>query len=114
MYKSQLVIDLLQNCDVLINVGFSTILLEAMILGKPTITIMTDHVDQYQDDGIIKNEITKPVYTSKELDAAINSMIHDKKFRENYVRKGNEFVQSYLSNPGTASDALVKYLNDTK
>ena len=114
VYKSQLVIDLLQNCDVLINVGFSTILLEAMILGKPTITIMTDHVDQYQDDGIIKNEITKPVYTSKELEAAINSMIHDKKFRENYVRKGNEFVQSYLSNPGTASDALVKYLNDTK
>jgi hypothetical protein len=109
VYKSQHIISLLQNCDVLINIGFSTILLEAMILGKPTITIMTDP-EFYQDDVIIKNEITKPVYNSQELKSAIDSMLNDKHFKENYVQKGTEFVQSYLANPGNASNSLIKYL----
>jgi hypothetical protein len=113
VYKSQYIIDLLQNCDVLINMGFSTILFEAMILGKPTITIMTDP-EYYQDDVIIKNEITKPVYNSQELKSAIDSMLNDKNFKENYVRKGKEFVQSYLDNPGNASNSLVKYLKSIK
>jgi len=109
VYKTQYIIDLLQNCEVLINMGFSTILLESMILGKPTITIMTNP-DLYQDDVIIKNKITQPVYTPLELKSAINSILFDKKFKENQIQKGKEFVQSYLANPGNASNSFVKYI----
>jgi hypothetical protein len=109
VYKSQNVIELLKNCDVLVNMGYSTTLLEAMILQIPTISIMTNS-SWYYDDEIIVNGITKSVKTPEELECAINSVFNDSNFRENLIQKGNDFVKKYLSNPGNASEKLIESL----
>lgn len=109
VFKSQNVIKLLEDCDVLVNMGFSTTMLEAMILQIPTISIMTNS-GWYSDDEIIVDGITKSVNTPEELEAAINSVLFDSVFRENLIQKGNNFVKKYLENSGTASKSLIKYL----
>ena len=111
IFKTQYIFDLLENCEILISMGFSTILLEAMMLGKPTITIMTNP-NWFKDDILIKNRITIPVYGSQELKSTIDSILNDKVFKENIIQNGYNFVNSYLENPGNASLALSRFLND--
>lgn len=113
IFKTQYIFDLLENCEILINMGFSTILLEAMMLGKPTITIMTNP-NWFKDDMLIKNHITIPVYGDQELKSAIDSILNDKVFKENIIQNGYDFVNSYLENPGNASLALSRFLDNKK
>lgn len=113
IFKTQYIFDLLQNCEILINMGFSTILLEAMMLGKPTITIMTNP-NWFKDDMLIKNRITIPVYDSQELKSTIDSILNDAVFKENIIQNGYKFVNSYLENPGNASITLTRFLDNQK
>jgi len=113
IFKTQYIFDLLENCEILINMGFSTILLEAMMLGKPTITIMTNP-NWFKDDMLIKNHITIPVYGSQELKLAIDSILNDKAFKDNIIQNGYNFVNSYLENPGNASAFLSSFLDNKK
>ena len=89
--------------------GWSTTILEAMILQIPVICINVNS-EVYCDDEIIVNGIIKSVNSPEELDDAINSVLFDSDFRENLIQKGNNFVKKYFTNPGNASKILSEYL----
>jgi hypothetical protein len=109
IFKTQNIIELLEKSDVVVSMDFSSLLFEAMILGKPTITYMVDS-EWYESDEIIQSEYTIPVRTPKEFENALNRIIHDKNFRNNLINKAKTFVDSRLVNQGNASNILIDYL----
>ena len=109
VYQSQNITKLLKNCDVLVSMGWSTAMLEAMILQIPVISININS-EVYCDDEIIVDGIIKSVNSPEELENAINSILFDSDFRENLIQKGNNFVKKYFTNPGNASKTLSEYL----
>ncbi len=109
IYKTGNISNLMKDCDVLICIGPSTVLLEAMILGKPTITFGIDP-QWFYEDKIFKSGATLLVKSSQELEDALNKVLSDDAYRNNLVKKGEEFVNDYLVNQGTASEFIRKLL----
>lgn len=109
IYKTRNISDLMKNCDVLICIGPSTVLLEAMILGKPTITFAVDP-QWFYEDKIFKSGATLLVKTPQELESALDNVLSDEMFRNKLIKKGEEFVNAYLVNQGTASEFIRKTL----
>jgi hypothetical protein len=111
LYQSSNILNLLRDCDVLVCIGYSTALLEGMILGKPTITIHLEFLD-IEKDKVFQSGATLMVKTQKELEDAVNKVLFDKKFRAELIQRGKQFVDDYLVNQGTASQFLKKVLED--
>lgn len=103
--------DLIHNCDVLITFGQSTVLLEAMILEKPTISIwLYDSISPEEDIIFNYDAITVTAYN--ELENNLKRILTDKDFVDLKVKNGKKFVNDYLSNPGKASHELLKFLDN--
>ena len=107
IYYDKDLITLLQMSDVVIALNYSTIILDAMILGVPTITIIIE--DQgYEEEFPIKSGATLCVRDPQNFEKALNDVLYDMKIRNELISKGYQFVDMCLSNQGNAS----KYLAD--
>lgn len=113
IFKTQNIVELIKKSDVIVSVDYSTLLLESMILGKPTITYMTDS-EWYESDEIIQSQYTIPVRTPEEFENALNLIVYDDDFRKNLISKAKSFVDSQLINQGNASNVLINYLKSKK
>jgi hypothetical protein len=103
-YKNQDVLQLIKTSKIVICIGFSTVLLEAMMLGKPTILYQI-HPNWIKHDGIISNS-TNIVRTKEEFKKIITRLLADEEFKMLQIEKGNNFVKSYMENQGNASEIL--------
>lgn len=108
IYKHENINPFLKNCDVLVCMEYSTILIEAMILKKPTITCLV-YSDWFYDDEMIKSGATLAVKTKEDFESAIKNVLEDPEFREKLIKKGTEFVNHLLTNQGNSSE-LIKQL----
>ena len=106
IYKSGNIFDYIKDCEVLISTEWSTVLLEAMILGIPTITFLSDPKG-FENEKIILSGATALLKTTKEFKKTLNDILFDKKFREEIIFKGQNFVDKYMINKGTASKFLA-------
>ena len=111
--KTGNIFDYIINSDVVISTQYSTVLIEAMILKKPTITFLFDHKD-YENEMIIKNGATAYVQNLEEFSDVLNRILTNKIFRENLVQKGTEFINKYLTNQGNSSEFLANFLHGRK
>ena len=111
IYKTGNIVNYLQDSEVLISTDWSTVLLEAMILGIPTITFPSDPKG-FEDEEIIQSGATVLAKTMDEFNKSLNDILFDKQFREKIIFKGNEFVEKYLINKGTASQFLAKKIKE--
>lgn len=111
IFKNTDILDLIKNCDVLISIGPSTVLLEAMILNKPTITYPVEPQWWYEDK-IFQSGSTVLVKTPEEFEDAINKILFDAEFRNSIIDKGNKFVDEYLTNHQNSSKFLATYLEN--
>ena len=103
-YKNQDILKLIRKSEIVICIGFSTVLLEAMMLGKPTILYQI-HPNWIKNDGII-SDATNIVKTNEEFKRLFHKLITDKQFKNLQIEKGNEFVEKYMENLGIASETL--------
>lgn len=108
IFQHENIFSFLKNCDVLVCMEYSTILLEAMILNKPTITILV-YSDWYGDDEMIKSGATLAVRTPEEFQLALDKILTDKEFRNQLINKGNQFVNDFLTTKKQSSK-LIKQL----
>ncbi|MGI0060964.1 MAG: hypothetical protein ACREBA_00760, partial [Nitrosotalea sp.] len=98
---------LLQSADVIISIGLTTVLLEANIFEKPTITLVADRLEFL---SILSNGYTE-LFTDEEEDRFQKFLIDilaDDKLRNEQIKKGLNFVSAYMANPGRASEYLVQ------
>lgn len=98
---------LIQNCDLVMTIDLSTVIIESQLLKKPVIVVLVKKYDwgipeTYSSNSCLVTEIDDIENTLKMLD--------DKIFRNKLIQKGTEFVNQYLINDGNATNRLLKFL----
>lgn len=109
IYQYEDILELLGTCDVLISLNYSTILLDALILNKPTMVILPEK-QNYEEEEIIKRNAVLAVSDISELEIKLNQILSDDHIREKLISKGKQFVEEYFSNRGNSSEFLTKLL----
>lgn len=111
VYKNQDIFEYLINADIVICFEFSTVLLEAMILKKPTILyqLKSQWIDE---DGEIALA-TNIVKNEDDFQKIYLKLLNDTEFRDLQIKKADMFVNQYLNNQGNASDFFSNILNKT-
>lgn len=105
------VTDLIESNDSVITItpegwGPSTIILESMILKKPIMNIVLDN-HFYDFPYVQQNAILIPSNES-DLEDCIEKLVFNNDFRDMLIKNGENFVNSYLFEPGNASKNLAK------
>jgi hypothetical protein len=110
VYEANL-IDLINSCDILITNNNSTIALESIILNKPTISLQIEKWAEEND--IVQSGSILSISNIDEIESSMKKIINDDAFRKNLLDNAKKFVDSYLSNQGSASkklaDILIRY-----
>jgi len=102
--------ELINQCDLVISFNTSTILLESLILQKPTISLITE--DWATDNEIIKMNAVMAIDDIKNIESSISKIMSNQDYRLDLKKNANLFLENYLSNHGTASKKLVSVLNE--
>ncbi|KAF6246726.1 hypothetical protein C6990_06295 [Nitrosopumilus sp. b3] len=110
IHKTGDIFDYILDSEVLISTDWSTVLLEAMILGIPTITFPSDPKG-FEEEDIIQSGATVLVKNLDEFKKALDDILHNKEYCEEIISKGKKFVEQYLVNKGTASKFLANTIN---
>jgi glycosyltransferase involved in cell wall biosynthesis len=111
IYKNNNVVELLKDCEVFIYIGYSTVLLEAMILNKPTITFKIGPDWDY-DDEIFKSGSTILVTNMVEFENALKKILFDEIFRNQLLERSKRYIEKCFVNQGNSSQYLKNILKD--
>jgi len=91
-----------------ISFNTSSILLESIILNKPTISLITD--EWAQENEIIKMNGVMSINDVKNVEDAISKIISNDDYKLELQSNAKHFLKNYLSYHGTASKQLVEIL----
>lgn len=112
IHLSTPVIDLVNSADMVMVVspepGTTTMLLESMILGKPTMNIyFEEEVPQYNH---VKHNAIFSVLDNCDLEKNLEKILFDIKFQKELIQNADNYVSKYLSNSGNASEKFAEIL----
>lgn len=113
IYLWSSVIDIINNTDVVLVIspeiyGTSTMLLESMILGKPTMNIYFDeNIPEYPH---IQNKAVLTITDKDDLETNLRKILFDEKFRDELKTNADNYVTKFLSNRGDASENFASIL----
>ncbi len=98
--------ELIPSSDIVLTLGLTTFILDSNIFKKPTATIVYDY-DEYSHK--LSHGYTKLFenHEHEKFEKYIHELLVDEKVRNENIQKGTDFVESYLSNPGSASKFLA-------
>tara|TARA_B110001454_G_scaffold28644_2_gene28042 strand:- start:13207 stop:15057 length:1851 start_codon:yes stop_codon:yes gene_type:complete len=97
------------SCDAVIQVGLSTVILEAQALGKPTISIEVNYeTGLYQ--FIQKDQCLR--ITINDLEMHLNKIINNNEYKNEIIQKGFSAIDGNLANMGMASNLFLKFLEN--
>ena len=102
--------ELINECDLVISFNTSSILLESIILEKPTISLITD--DWAKENEIIKMNGVMSINDVENVEASISKIISNEDYKIELQSNAKQFLENYLSNHGTASKQLVEILKN--
>jgi len=88
--------------------GTSTILLESMILRKPTMNIILD--DKIPQTDHVIDEAVLTVSDNQDLEKNIKKILFDEKFQHDIKQNADEFITQFLGFRGNASEEFAKIL----
>ena len=113
IYLSKSVIDIINDADLVIvmspeTYGTSTMILESMILGKPTINIVFNQ-KPFQFEHV-KSKAVFIISEHDELEEKIRKILLDKNIQNEIIKNADKFVNKFLSNPGIASEKILDLL----
>ena len=109
IYQYEDILELLETCDILISLNYSTILLDALILNKPTMVILPEK-QNFEEEEIIKRNAVLAVSDISELEIKLKQILSDDNIRENLIVNGKQFIEEYFSHRGNSSEYLTKLI----
>lgn len=109
-YRTQDIFDVINMCDTVIVFNFSTVILDAMIMKKPTLTILPEN-QGFEEDIIMKSGATLVVNDLNELETKLVDILTNDKVRKKLVEDGQKIVNEYFINQGNASEKLCKFVD---
>jgi hypothetical protein len=99
---------LIQSSELVVTTDMSTVILEAMILKKPVVSIrMKDHY------GLPEIFNYCPQISLNSFESWVQTFYSNPEIKNTMMRKQNEFLKIYLNNPGNASSELLKFLDES-
>ena len=111
----QIVVDanlpkLIQSSSLIITVGLTTVLLEANILKKPTLTILSDPQERLSASSS-GNTMFFNANEEEKFKNIVNEILTKKETSKIFVNNGNDFIKKYLANAGNASEYLANIID---
>lgn len=109
------VIDTINYADVVLVISpeinsTPTMLLESMILRKPTMNIYFDKkIPPYEH---VKNNAVLTILDTDDLEKNLVKLLFDKSYQNILKNNADNFIKEFLSNPGTSSKNLATILNE--
>ena len=109
------VIDTINNADVVLVISpeinsTPTMLLESMILGKPTMNIYFDKTIPLYEH--VKNNTILTILDTDDLEKNLKKLLFDTHFQINLKNNADDFLKKFLNYPGTSSKKLASILNE--
>ncbi len=109
--------ELLTECDLHVNIApdnfdASTVILEAMILGRPTLNIQLQSTKiefEFMKDGAVKT-----INFDSNIKEEIFELIFDERRSNELIENSKIHLKRYISNHGKASQALVNAIKNLK
>ena len=87
----------------------STIILESLILEKPTMNIILDN--HFYDYEVSKSNAIVSIMGTTNIREELQELIFNEKKRQYLIENGRKFVGTYMSNHGVASKNLAEIIN---
>jgi len=109
IYQNESLLNLIQDCDSMISLNYSTVLADAMILKKPTMVVLPESMG-FIDEEMIKQNTTIQVSSLDKLDDALEALLYNNEKRKNLIENANMFIDNNFSNQGRASKYLAEFL----
>ena len=111
VYKYENIIDLINNADLVIS-SYSTVLLESMILGKPTMTWLDDDYYESPDLRYIESGASLKL-DFKNFKKQIDDFYNNLEISKTLLNNSNNFKKDYLENHGNASMFLADFFKNS-
>ena len=89
------------------------ILIDALILNKPTMVILPEK-QNFENEEIIIKEAVVSISDKTKLKVELKKFLQDEKFRNKLISNGNKFIDEYFSFQGNSSNILSKLLLNLK
>jgi len=110
IYQFKPISQLLAECDLHVNVApdnfdASTVMLEAMILGRPTINIQLQNTEI--EFEFMKDKAVKTVSYDSDVKGEIFELLYNEDRIDELIKNATTHLKRYLANHGTASQTLV-------
>jgi len=102
---------LIPSADLVITQGLTTFILDSNIFHKPTVTLTYNHEEFLSKlchgySKLFEN------YDYEKFEEYVHNLLVDEKIRNENIRKGTEFLHSYLSNCGNSSEFLANKISN--
>lgn len=113
IHSSESVIDIINQSDVVIVItpekfGTSTMLMESMILGKPTMNIiLDDSIPQFPH--VLKKAVLS-VSNESNLNTYLKKILFNKDFQNELIRNADDFLKQFLANQTNSSEQFASIL----
>ena len=100
---------LISSADVVITFTNSTIAIESLILGKPTISLQIEK--WAEEEEISKMGAVLSISNIDEIENNLRNLLYDKQFASEIQNNAKKFLDHYMANGGNASKMLAKEID---
>jgi len=103
---------LIPSADVVITLGLTTFILDSNVFHKPTVTLVYDHEEFVSKLSHGYSKLFEN-HDQKKFEEYIHNLLNDETIRNDNIKNGTDFLSSYLSNHGNASEFLANKIMDS-
>ena len=102
--------ELIDSSEIVITFTNSTIALESIILGKPTMSLQIEN--WAKDEEIAKMNAVYSIYEENEIEEGIKKLLYDEDFKKELQANAKNFLNQYMKFQGESSRKLAEELNN--
>ena len=107
-YTTEDIKNLIVDSDFVIALNFSTVILDAMILHKPTITILPED-QEYENTPLLQSDSTLAISEIDKVESKLINLFEDTTQQSKLIKNGDQFVSDFFVNKGTSSESIAKF-----
>ena len=102
------IMELINSCDIIVATNHTTAILESYLLQRPVICLpIIDYNLGIPTLFDFNSDMNIPI---EKFQVTLEKLMRDNNFKNQIIRKQNQFVENYLSNHGSSSKKLIEYI----
>lgn len=104
------ILNLINQCELLITTNNSTVAIEAMMLKKPVISLQTRPF--YMNEELVKMDAVISITDISNIESVIKKLLNDTNMKTHHLKKSKQFLDLHFMDQGEASKNLTNILDD--